>query len=544
MVSSAMIKDRPSLWQKAIVALVLSTLIFSRQIGGLLVDDNRYYMLWQSGDSIALLLAVLALAGIGFGISVLMTAARWDRARRAYNHIFLLALANAALSLVPQKWAPQLGQSTLRLAVWCVIWTTVVGTIAFSFWSPRSRLVVYGANCCLLFSPLVPILFFQTLAMRNWSSPGETNPHLHPTIPAYNGKATAGKHPVFIFLFDEWSYPRSTKEDEFLPELVNLRKLSAQCFNFRRTWSFSSRTKYSVPAVMFQTDSPTRIRKNNIFLPVDGKPVSTSKVPSVFTLAKDHGYTTALQGFYQPYRRMFGDQLDYCRSFSIYPRGDTLLDNMIMTTVRNHYWFTDPATAYLRRLLEGRLQGRRIFHVNAWLLDESLRLIRACSSNTLAFFHWPLPHGPFVFNADGSYHGSYSGNAVLGFNGSSEDYHRQLLYLDRIVGRIIEQLKAAGKFDDALLIFTSDHGWRWDPDVPVKDWTADPILRKVPLLVKLPGQQQARVVNKTIYNHLQLRPIIEQVLSGNIEESKTLEIVENLEELPAPKGRYSIRPKP
>jgi membrane-anchored protein YejM (alkaline phosphatase superfamily) len=119
-----------------------------------------------------------------------------------------------------------------------------------------------------------------------------------------------------------------------------------------------------------------------------------------------------------------------------------------------------------------------------------------------------------------------------------------LLYLDRVVGRIIEQLKAAGKFDDALLIFTSDHGWRWDPDVPVKDWTADPILRKVPLLVKLPRQQQARVVNKTVYNHLQLRPIIEQVLSGNLEESKTLEIIENLEELPAPKGRYSTRPKP
>jgi len=295
---------------------------------------------------------------------------------------------------------------------------------------------------------------------------------------------------------------------------------------------------------MFQTDASTRIRKSDIFLPLDGKPVPTSKVSSIFTLAKEHGYTTALEGFYQPYRRMFGNQLDYCRSFSIYPRGDRLLDNLIMTTVRNHYWFTDPATAYLRRLLEGRLQGRRIFQVNNWLLDESLRLIRECSSNTVAFFHWPLPHGPFVFNEDGSYHGSYSGNAVLGFNGSAEDYQRQLLYLDRVVGRIIGQLKAAGKFDEALLIFTSDHGWRWDPDLPVKDWTADPILRKVPLLVKLPGQQQAHVVNKTIYNHLHLRPIIEQVLSGNIAESKTLELIEKLEEFPDPKGRYTIRPKP
>jgi hypothetical protein len=47
-------------------------------------------------------------------------------------------------------------------------------------------------------------------------------------------------------------------------------------------------------------------------------------------------------------------------------------------------------------------------------------------------------------------------------------------------------LKASGRYDDALIIFTSDHAWPQDPD-----WEAGRLTEPrthVPLIVKLPGQ--------------------------------------------------------
>ena len=125
----------------------------------------------------------------------------------------------------------------------------------------------------------------------------------------------------------------------------------------------------------------------------------------------------------------------------------------------------------------------------------------------------------------------------------SQGYERHLQYHDAVVGQLIAHLKAAGKFDRALLIVTSDHSWRGDPLEPSENWKIDPIMRRVPLLIKLPNEQAARIVDKTVYNNLHLGPIVEAILRGDtLTEDDGVALFNQLEEVPTPTGKNSVRP--
>ena len=94
-------------------------------------------------------------------------------------------------------------------------------------------------------------------------------------------------------------------------------------------------------------------------------------------------------------------------------------------------------------------------------------------------------------------------------HGTPQDYERSLQYHDRIIGQIIAQLESSGRFDNALLVVTSDHGCRYDPTENRDRWKTAPVFRRVPLLFKLPGQKSRHPVDKTIYNN-HLLPILER----------------------------------
>jgi hypothetical protein len=79
----------------------------------------------------------------------------------------------------------------------------------------------------------------------------------------------------------------------------------------------------------------------------------------------------------------------------------------------------------------------------------------------------------------------------------------------------MERLRISGKFQDALIVVTSDHG-NWD--FPGED------KRRVPLLIKLPGQASAHTIDEPFGNY-RLTPIIEGVLSGTIREDDVQRIV-------------------
>jgi hypothetical protein len=115
-----------------------------------------------------------------------------------------------------------------------------------------------------------------------------------------------------------------------------------------------------------------------------------------------------------------------------------------------------------------------------------------------------LPHIPWEFLPSGR---RYDGGDLPGFEttkwGSDsflveQGYQRHLLQLgfaDRLLGDIVRRLRAVGLYDRALLIVVADHGVSFRADGRRRAFT-DANLEDVvfvPLLVKEPGQREARV---------------------------------------------------
>ena len=117
---------------------------------------------------------------------------------------------------------------------------------------------------------------------------------------------------------------------------------------------------------------------------------------------------------------------------------------------------------------------------------------------TLTFVHTVLPHVPWAFHADGSPY------ADLGYPQRSPDgvwrtsfssdfgLQRHLLqaaYTDRLLGALLERLDATGQYDDALIVFTADHGVSLAEDtnrrLPNEDTL--PGVMPVPVVVKAPA---------------------------------------------------------
>jgi arylsulfatase A-like enzyme len=73
-----------------------------------------------------------------------------------------------------------------------------------------------------------------------------------------------------------------------------------------------------------------------------------------------------------------------------------------------------------------------------------------------------------------------------------------------VVGRFLDTLEAAGRLDSAFVIVTSDHSWKKDPD---KGERVRDRLRRVPLLMKAPGQREGAVVEAELCLH-RLRGLI------------------------------------
>ncbi|MEL7210904.1 MAG: sulfatase-like hydrolase/transferase, partial [Actinomycetota bacterium] len=123
---------------------------------------------------------------------------------------------------------------------------------------------------------------------------------------------------------------------------------------------------------------------------------------------------------------------------------------------------------------------------------------------SLDFLHVLLPHQPFDFTPGGQTYEAPDPPRGVDFGtwfdegtaGLGRDRHLwQLELTDRLLLDVIESLRAAGTYDETLLVVTADHGISFLADEPIRaQSTANgPEIAWTPLLVKSPGQDQGRV---------------------------------------------------
>jgi hypothetical protein len=110
--------------------------------------------------------------------------------------------------------------------------------------------------------------------------------------------------------------------------------------------------------------------------------------------------------------------------------------------------------------------------------------------------HLLLPHDPFVFNEEGK--------ALT----SRSSYRQHSMFMDVLIGEFISKLKREGIYDETVIVFTGDHGWRtMHPKAGLPPINSIP---HVPLLIHAPGLSSD--VSDVDYQHIDFGPTLTDIL--------------------------------
>lgn len=122
----------------------------------------------------------------------------------------------------------------------------------------------------------------------------------------------------------------------------------------------------------------------------------------------------------------------------------------------------------------------------------------------LHFIHSDFPHAPWDRLPSGQ---RYPGEGVPGLRGDEwtggerlllQAHQRHLLqvgYVDRLLGRLLDRIRSTGLYERSLIVVTSDHGGAFRSGAPRRAVSEETFadVAGVPLLIKAPAQQRARI---------------------------------------------------
>ncbi|CAN5319634.1 hypothetical protein BH20ACT3_BH20ACT3_03240 [soil metagenome] len=148
------------------------------------------------------------------------------------------------------------------------------------------------------------------------------------------------------------------------------------------------------------------------------------------------------------------------------------------------------------------------------------------------YLHAPLPHGPWSLLPSGEAHDGPKhpfGSGFLLFWPEGETGEQlaaagrtrhllQLQWTDRLLGAIIDRLEELDRWDDAVVVVTTDHGVAFEPGEGMRilrpgsqvaiGWTA--------LFVKKPGQSEGSVVDDNV-NSLDILPTVADLVGVEVD---------------------------
>jgi Sulfatase len=175
--------------------------------------------------------------------------------------------------------------------------------------------------------------------------------------------------------------------------------------------------------------------------------------------------------------------------------------------------------AIIPNLLGGRPQ-----RFNRWV-----RSIKA-GKPTLWVKHLLLPHGPYQYLPSGARTRPGPGDLLRGMNSvpgfhdefltrhNEQRYLLQLGFTDRLLGRLVRQLKREGIYDDTLIVATADHGIAFQVGVQTRRSVSQSNVEEltpVPFFVKRPGQRRGRI-SDAYARTLDVTPTIADVLGWKV----------------------------
>jgi hypothetical protein len=461
---------------------------------------------------------VLLLATLVCGLTLAaMYFAGWQWARRGgplrmkfAQGMFLLTMI-LPLESVRRYWIAQLGHFDLasNVALLSIELLLAVGLVMAFRGNPR--VLKPARHTGLLLTFLNPALIFDFVGARINAEP----PSAFQARPSVAALPTRADAPRFIWMiFDEMDQrvafdmrPASLQ----LPELDRLRAESVVASHATQTAQF---TGIALPSLIsgefFRITSMMGPSRLEVIKEGSASTEDWRDQPTVFQHARQMGLNAAVDGWYHPYCRIFGDQLVQCfatpsghagramlreRHASQNGLGNTIgfLFQLQIQSILDLFRFDGTSgSENLKAAYLQREQQQEYFQIRDHAYDAAVD-----PRIQLLLIHFPTPHMYAIYNRRER---NFSLNSQL-------DYLDNLALVDRTVGELRTKLEAAGLWDRTSLLITADHGFRPDLWRGNYGWTetmdklfstgASPL---VPFIVKLAGKQEHAVFDRPFSN--------------------------------------------
>jgi len=404
------------------------------------------------------------------------------RAARILHQVLLALLLSATLVPILDAWPVLAGAGTLGAAV---------GASLGALWTFRRFDQVRG-NLALL-ALVVPVfvgVFVLSDAVRSAVSQPEK-------VQRYAGPA-AHDVPVVLVILDE--LPLTSLLDraggidaDLFP---NFARLARHATWYPRASSISGATMRAVPSILAGRlsgwDQPPNLNGHpeNIFTVLGGTHRIIAQEGQT-SLCPDEFLVDPVPSFGIRLRRILSDVAVLYR-YVVYPAsfrsGLPPIDNR---------WSGFAADGHDSRE-DPHARSR-----HAQFRDFVARIHRS-DKPLLAVIHTLLPHSPYRHYPDGTIYYWREGEEHVADGIWIDDpavvrdaFRRHLIQtvsVDRLLGEMMDRLDEQGILDGAMVVVTADHGACFTPGQPNRRLSEDNVhdIMAVPLLIKYPGQRQAR----------------------------------------------------
>ncbi|GJM24252.1 MAG: hypothetical protein DHS20C16_06670 [Phycisphaerae bacterium] len=506
-----------------LIAVMLTLLVMCPHFRMYSSEHTRYFAFWDLSDAIAIQLIVFASGTALFACHELIRRrpSPWLKSASKIGFVLLFGMALLSNLDIAQKGYMQLSWSApcYALTVIVIVAAMLGGSQRFK-WIPR-----FCATACLILSPVIPLLFVQMLMYSTYPVRLESLSEIADAPPS---DETQGD--VYVFVFDAWSYEQSLGRSDLKTDLPNLAEFASIATVYHNAHSLFTETYQSLPSIIFQTDAKYVSMDGGVFFRNGGDDVSKPSVvskpsmeSSLFGRPIRNSYQTFMVGWSHPYRPMLGEAVDFV--YSAPSQGSNPNASRIDQSIARHLQMglANFALSIPKPLkLQWPLNAMFDLHDGAETAVARANSIHSLATSIasrdggprVAVLHYPVPHGPFVFDRNG-----YDPNLPAKFplkNTSAHAglqrpdpqnhiarYRGNMRYMDTLLGDFIRTLKDAGRYDNATIVLTADHSWRVDPAFDqlclehkmtlggiVKVEPPLPQLTHVPLLVKAPHQSE------------------------------------------------------
>ena len=475
----------------AVIALSLSNLVFFKVWAAYFYSYHRPYFRQDVApglDYLAILLDVLLLAAL-FWVGAQLARRSDGAALLAGMRLLFLVTLLVVASVIARGLQPTRGPFATEPAPWS--WAAVLvaagaGLAALYFAVRWQRpLARAGVHLVLVLSPFVLVTGAQAVWMARPQPPAAAvRPGSRP--PALPRRSPDAPRVLWL-VFDGLDQRLAFDERPAGLALPEFDRLRGESLVASRALPISTATLVSLPSLLTgriitycDPQGP-----DELMIYTEGSPAAVpwSRQPTVFSRARALGVESGLAGWFHPYCRLFGSQLETCASwpfrFAGGPRSlpvrlrDVAAMMLWSLPLTDQFFFVDPLGLDLfptrsfrgdhRRKHEGILAAAR-----AMAADPALGLV---------FVHSPMPHGPGIYDRRAG---------KLGAPADPKEWYLDNLALaDRTLGELRQALEQAGLAERTAIVVTADHSWGASASF---DGKRDP---RVPLLVRLPGQTQA-----------------------------------------------------